>query len=177
MALLVELHEALAQTAPASADIEFSIKKIDEVIAALNEFKANEKYKNSTYQNALARLIEKMEIAKELHNELPKLNPIKKRMDDAKKAGDLEAFRKALSDWYKFQADFKFRDKITKAKRKTSVAFKVSSPYVNKLINLMDTFVAIRDAADREVKMWNKSPAQKAAAAKASARMKAAWYE
>jgi chaperonin cofactor prefoldin len=172
-----QLDETLSPQRPSADDIEFSLKKIDDVISEINELKDDPKYKAKSNQTSLAMVLRKMEIAKDLHNNLDKYNDLKADLDAAWKAKDVEKFQVAQEKMRKFLYDFGLTKKLMDAKRGTRgiSGWSVSKAYEIKLNRLLDTMAAVRDGAADSLKRMKMTDGQKSAADKASANMRARW--
>lgn len=169
---LTELHEALVDKPVTAADIEFSISKIDEVIAALE--KLREKHKTKSSQTAIDMAVSKMGLAKEIHGDLEKFNVIKRKLDTSHRAKDLEKFEAACKELHEFLRAFNLSKKLGDAKR-GKIHWKVSATYEKKLIQMLDTMAAVRDNVTTVLKRMKMTDAQRASADKASAAMRARW--
>jgi hypothetical protein len=122
-------------------------------------------------------VLRKMEIAKDLHNNLDKYNDLKADLDAAWKAKDVEKFQVAQEKMRKFLYDFGLTKKLMDAKRGTRgiSGWSVSKAYEIKLNRLLDTMAAVRDGAADSLKRMKMTDGQKSAADKASANMRARW--
>lgn len=162
---------------PSQADIDFSIESINKVREQLKAIQEKPEYKRAYYAGSFKKAYESLDLAVKYHEFLPAINAAKKKMDDAHKANDVESFKAAYDAFRSLVRGnaFDMTSALKIVNRKTAVNWKVATPYINKLSNALGALKSVLDNGAHWLKMANKTPAQKAAAEKASQNMRMRW--
>lgn len=162
---------------PSQQVLDFSVDKIQEVKSQIAELMLNLRYGQPAYTASFKKINDSMDIAVEYHGYIHQFNALLKNMNDASMTNNEPEFATAFVAYQNLTRQFGLTEKLKTSKRKTSFAFKVSSPYMTKLIRSLDNLNYYLDNGKKRLAQLRRTPAQQRASEKASENMTKRWAE
>jgi cysteinyl-tRNA synthetase len=162
---------------PTKADLDFSIKKIDEVIKKVTEMRDGKYAGQKKYATAFDWTLKRLDLAKKLHEIIPEFNKIKKPLDAAYAANDVEKFQKAFNDYQNFAREIELTSMLKTINQRVTLQVNAAKEYIERTRAVLDFFSGTLSGGKDILKRMKMSDKQRSAADNSSARMRGRWAE
>lgn len=185
------VKESISDTPPSAEDLKWSIANIKQVKKDIEAIAAKDKYNPENFtgkgqskqkrdaehwQSVFRALQTRQDLGIKLHEKfIPEFNAIQERIIKGLKDKDVDELKKCHQEIKQLVIEYDLVKILRRISQPGVVRLKVERGYPQKLVNLINYVLAVRDQMPKDILAAGRTDAENARAAKASAAMRARW--